>query len=428
MSLVCPYCNSPVPAENITPGASKIPCPNCGETIPNTTMTARDEQMAVAEGSPSPSSTTAVTTSAPAQSPKLRAPEPVAWSNRRIALVVLAIMFVMGGIGLGYALWTQEARRKGDYPEKLTTRNYDPVKPVAPEELPGLAHLPRECTVIAGVHVGELLGEDNGLPMFEELQRQLPMLNLETFEKWTGLNENDIHSITLGVPAKGALRLIVIVQTRGGYNINPIKKELTGIPGVNYENKPAFQLPNKLGYLWCINSKSMAFLFEPGAEVDALKAIRHNPKSLISDFPKDVQSALKERINRSAFAWTVATPKAARGLISLARWSKQLNTDLAEVLQKTNLVTASLRLHKGLALEANLQGEDVEAAKSIEKLFPVAGKGPEGATDYKIFGPASATDEKGKQDLWVSIQLRVELQKAEAIIGVIRDAIRGNKE
>ncbi|MGF1581868.1 MAG: hypothetical protein ACFCD0_21270 [Gemmataceae bacterium] len=421
-TIVCPYCNATISSSEITPGSSKVVCSSCGETIPNVSWEDVISSAGAPQGSSDPGNAGVQAT--PASSTLLRTPDPVKWSNLRTAIVVLGIMAIMAGVGLGYALWTQDSRRKNDYPEQLTNRDYEPVKPVPPASLPGLANLPGDCVVLAGFHIGELLAEEDGQDMIKDLQRQLPMLDLETFETWTGLKITDIHSVALGVTQKGGLRLIAIVQTRGGYNINPIKKELTGIPGVNYKKKPAFQLPNNAGLLWCINAKSMAILFQPGAEVEDLKTIRDNPFSLIDDFPEGVQTALKKRLNPTAFAWVVARPEAAKGLIAVGALTNQLNEQNANALRKMEVATGSLRLHKGLTLEANFKGDSLESTQVIEKLFPPSGNGPKLARDYKIIGPTTATDEEAKQDPWVTLQLRMELNKGAGIITAIREALR----
>lgn len=103
--LCCPYCNAYVtpPSNGIQPG-QRLSCSRCGETF--------EFRGSLREGfDPSPSRFTMP--SAPTAAPSMPRPGKP-WSNRRIALVVLAGMATMACIGLVLALATQTVRRSHD--------------------------------------------------------------------------------------------------------------------------------------------------------------------------------------------------------------------------------------------------------------------------------------------------------------------------
>src|SRR5262249_20889470 len=116
----------------------------------------------------------AVTAQAPSSVPLPAGPPPVLapatdWRrrNRLIAAVVCGVMLLMSGVGLTYALMTQDFRRHNDtaLPRKARKAFGNPGEPpplpegpLPPARLDGLAYLPTSTNVLAGLDVGSLRG------------------------------------------------------------------------------------------------------------------------------------------------------------------------------------------------------------------------------------------------------------------------------
>src|SRR5438552_834987 len=92
-SVCCPYCSAPVPPDAGVEG-DRLRCPRCGETIPG-----QWTGPASANG-PSPLAAYEADSSAPTRS----------GSNRKLAGIILGIMFGMAVVGLIFALSTWKLR------------------------------------------------------------------------------------------------------------------------------------------------------------------------------------------------------------------------------------------------------------------------------------------------------------------------------
>src|SRR5437764_9185 len=117
-------------------------------------------------------------------------------SNRTVAGVVLGLMVLMAAGGLTLALWTQSVRRAHDKgivkrpsrrPALPPLSGREPaVEVVAPAHLPALGYLPPETSLLAGLHVQELLASPAGKELADA-----PLgpagVRLASVRKWTGL-------------------------------------------------------------------------------------------------------------------------------------------------------------------------------------------------------------------------------------------------
>src|SRR5437870_4767120 len=132
----CPFCNATVPLPVTLPASQKIPCPRCGESVPVRPSTLNGVVSPPVASSPAVS--------------QVRLATP-AWSNRKVAAIVLGIMALMAAISLVYALRTTELRRSHDFlPEPPAPPPVVTTTP--PIELTGLGYLPANCTAVIGLH------------------------------------------------------------------------------------------------------------------------------------------------------------------------------------------------------------------------------------------------------------------------------------
>src|SRR5262245_44774930 len=153
-AMTCPYCNATQPPRAGLALGQRVACARCGESFAVTHLPQAIQQEPAGWG-------TSASAPAPA-APWSMPPGKRRWSNRALGGLVLGVMLVMGGIGLTYALMTQDFRRKNDtsLPRKSrrsTTEELPPLEPTPPARLAGLGYLPTATNVLAGASVPELL-------------------------------------------------------------------------------------------------------------------------------------------------------------------------------------------------------------------------------------------------------------------------------
>ncbi|MFO0843738.1 MAG: hypothetical protein U0797_15310 [Gemmataceae bacterium] len=170
----------------------KVACARCGEAF---TLTRLPDDV---PADPSP-----------ATAPPTPVAKPVR-ANRLVALGVLAVMALMAGVGLTYALLTVQTRRDHDraLPRKSrrpwqTERTEPPDQVPAPGDLAGLGYLPATTGVVAAVQVEELLASPAGREL-----RSRPFkigqgdYQLDNLKDWVGVAVEEIEHVVLGVTVR----------------------------------------------------------------------------------------------------------------------------------------------------------------------------------------------------------------------------------
>lgn len=190
----CLYCNA-----ELLDGTTI--CPRCGEGSPATA----NQPTAVAE-----------------------TPDDPRPANRRLGLLVLAVMTLMASIGLAFALHTTASRRAND------NRNQDHTLPPGPimsdpAEFAGLGYIPSDVHVLAGIDLPRLRQSPAGealasrvpvgnAAMISNVDHVLVGANIRAFPpKWTAV----LHAPTDldGVRLRGQLKSPT-GQERGKWNIS----------------------------------------------------------------------------------------------------------------------------------------------------------------------------------------------------------------
>jgi hypothetical protein len=103
----CPFCNSRFALGDPSP-AQRITCPRCGESFAWRPASEDTEQGVALEEPGSADANLLLSSNAPVTAAQPR------FSNRTVALLVLALMSVMAGIGLVFMVQTQQVRRGYD--------------------------------------------------------------------------------------------------------------------------------------------------------------------------------------------------------------------------------------------------------------------------------------------------------------------------
>src|SRR5262249_52401043 len=109
--LSCPYCNSSVALSSLPKAGQRIRCPRCQELFPVRSGEPNSPETKL-QGSPILSPNGRYFEETPAT-----VPSSPPWSRRAVAATVLGVMGMMAAIGLTFAWYTTEMRRKNDYPD-----------------------------------------------------------------------------------------------------------------------------------------------------------------------------------------------------------------------------------------------------------------------------------------------------------------------
>ena len=268
----CPFCNAPVMVPERIEGGGRIPCPRCGEAFPYRATEAVAATSAAATG-----------TVLQAAAPPARRP-----SNRVIGAAVVGFMGLMAALGLTFALLTKEDRRRRDT-----------VNP--------LGYLPGDCNVIAAINLTDALKQPAGQKMTGLTFRVGPVaLGVADLERWTGLKQEDLNQLVLGVKLdKFSASFVLVAQTRAPYDPETVRKAL----GATRSDKrgPKTCYPFNLGNsvfqaaLWCPSENVLVVAFTP----ERLGDVPDVPHSGLDHLPEPLRPLVRDPLDPGSQAWVV---------------------------------------------------------------------------------------------------------------------------
>jgi hypothetical protein len=286
----CPFCNGVLPALTSRPADDKHKCPRCGEPI-------------AAERWPvDPALATAIQAgAAPVQPPADFRP-----ANRKTGLIVLGVMISMAVAGLSYALWTTQIRRDRD-PKKV-----DKLEPIAarrPMELAGLAYLPKDCQLIAGLHIAEMLNDKTGQALLAEPRPTLLDWSVKQITRTTGLKLSDLDHIVLATAFDANFpQLVMIVKTRPKISLEKIA-DARPIHARQHEEKPLYEFslePLGAALVWCIDEYTLIYVVRLDApQPEHLRGLSATPRKIDEAVPGVLAKIMNERLPGRPYAWAV---------------------------------------------------------------------------------------------------------------------------
>jgi predicted Zn finger-like uncharacterized protein len=389
--LSCPYCNTRFTLPPSEAAAGRVRCPRCGDSF------AHRAAPAEVNGEPRP---------------PLAPPEPVRParpSNWFVARLVLGVMAGMAVLGLTYALLTVNFRRQNDRPKVPAGTQSILPGPAAtpPAELAALGYLPADCGLVAGLHLAELLHDEQGKKLWQRLRQGPAGAPLELVEERTGLKPEQIEHLVLGVHTAqpGA---VLVVRTRQPYNLSALAKVGVRTKKESFRGKPVYRFP--------IGPVSEGLLFQPArdtlvlsvgllqAKLSDLQAIPQKPSQGADGLPQAIRGCLADRLDRASLLWAAASLPDLPGLEDLVNLAGVVLPEEARILL-LNLKTfaAGIRLQKDVTLGAALQGKDEAAARALAAL--VEKHRPPGVDSFKVIGPPGEAAPRA-QRTWVLIQVR----------------------
>jgi len=285
----CPFCNALLLAPRLEGG--RAVCPRCGEPLPETVSVHLASQ-ASARG----------TDAAPAPE---RGP-----SNRRLALIVLALMACMAALSLVYALRTTDFRRSND---RKKSDRADPVVLRSPLELSGLDYLPLHCDVLAGIHVAQLLQHKEARKWLQSPRGMFFDWTVGQVERWTTLKAQDLDEITVGIVLSGETPWAVLVaQTKLAHALQIGMKEKGSVARPSqwqHRGRPVFRAPlDTVGEraLWCAGDKTLVFVLKADKveDEDLLQIPEPTPKT--SARSETLDEIMGRRLRGPQLLWVAA--------------------------------------------------------------------------------------------------------------------------
>ncbi len=350
--ITCPYCNAEMTVARGTPAGRRVPCPRCGETFPY-----RPSEGVTTAPPPGPQ----LTAGPPA--PEVVATDPfrfklglllgilgavgtvtlvyirsldvavivgamaavgVLWlwffrvrrGNPAAAAFVLANMLLVAVAGLALALRTQSERRAHDAglphgrrpshnrPEPPPQGVPAPPAAVAPDRLAALGYLAPDTSVVAGVHVAELLADDTGKRLLNDpIQVGATELRLGAVEQWTGLRPEEVDHVVVGVKADDPFppRLNVVVRTREPYDAAKVRAALRAKrAGGGKKELYRFDGPGGVPLvLWCADERTLLV----GLLERHLEAVPAKPRDDLGALVPELRPILRERMRPAGPVW-----------------------------------------------------------------------------------------------------------------------------
>jgi hypothetical protein len=377
MTTLCPYCNGVLPVLAEPPTGEKLPCPRCGEPIPTSRW-----QVDPSLSAPPPAS------AMPERQPGVR----------KTALIILSIMLVMAVIGLSYALWTTKLRRSRD-PKALL----DPIAIRRPLELQGLGYLPKDSHVIVGLHIAEWLNDKKvGKPLLEEPRPALLDWIVKQAPRLTGMTLDEIDHMLLAA-SFDTRQVVLVVRTRRPYDLGKIAEHAKRSTTPLHQDKPLYEiaLDPMLGnaLLWCVEEKTLLCVIPfDTPKLEHLRALSATPRTIGEVLPAPLHEAMKERLPKQTFLWSVGRLDQLGTLKDMLQWVPGAKT-YVEAVKDLKAFAIGLEPVEGLTLTGHFHLTDAKAAAKFKTLLE--GAKIEGANSQKVETPPADSP-----DQWLTWQVR----------------------
>jgi hypothetical protein len=361
----------------------------------------------------------------------------LARSNRSIAGFLLANMGVIMGIALTFALLTVSFRRSHD-------PRLGPVAAVAPADLAGLSYLPPSTNLIAAIHYGEIVEDQEFVKKLASGPLDVGLAQVET---WTGMPRELLDHVVLGVSVRiPDFVVTVVVQTRQPYPRDVLAATLKPIKTTEYHGQPLHQFRVKKGvegFLWCAEERTLVVVLGPAITPEDLKAISDRPHAGIASLSRPLSQIITDRLRQGTPLW-IAGHLEQPGLLALALLKAG---PLAQELEPLTMVqTWALGLRLGqdqVTLAGDFSCIDPQAARTLERYLREKGAS---LKDLKLAGPAPFRpeylavlaapvgnpawiapylNEIERQDSWVSLQIRVPPETLHDWLAQVGTALPG---
>ncbi len=377
--LTCPYCNAYVrlPTVGTVAFDGRIVCPRCGESFiapPGSYANQPDT------AGPTIESIRGDTPVSPRPKPRGR--------NRVVGLGLLALMVVMAGVGLAYALWTTDLRRIHDtgrsqsgrpLPMPTDATLLSPTGPVAPAKLDALAYLPPDTNLVVGVHLAEIGGTKAGKTLLAQSLPvgPLPAVKIDDLLRWTRFEPSEVAHLIIGfklvkqVPGDLPLppRMELIVHTKSAFDADTVRKRLNAhLDSEDGKRRlDRFELGNKQlsAVLWCADDRH-TFVF--GLVPSDVKAVPPTPEPNLDRLPRELREVLQERVASGGPLWIAGTSDDWSKTWAAKLFDKLPAADRAR-LNRVRTFAAWVQLDESVTVRGAFDCRDDAGAKGLEDYF-----------------------------------------------------------
>ena len=360
----CPYCNALIAS---SAGLPVVECPRCGERLAPPLCVRTDTAAAAA-----PSLT------------KPLAHTPDARANRRLAWGLVAGMAGLAGLALVFALATVSTRRMHDNQVPRSTRqpilppltSPTPEQVVAPARLPALGYLPPGCTLVAGVHLQELLRSPVAEPFKKQRLRLGAIdLSLEALEGWVGIPAGNIDHVVLGsvLEENGSVSLtpptVLVIRTREPLGVSRFREALQA--GAARQIATPDGQPRVIARGKFRDLPLTLWLPDPHTAVVGLftdlSSVPGRPATDNARFVAATRQALQERLASGQVAWLVVSASRWKDspLLTALPWNNQISP--SPPWEQLRTAVLSLSREAPLRLVAQLQASDENQAQAWER-------------------------------------------------------------
>jgi len=325
--------------------------------------------------------------------------------------IVVGVMIAMAIVGLSYALWTVNVRRARDPKGGL-----DPVKFRRPLELEGLGYLPKDSDIVVGLHIAEWLEDEKvGQPLLEEPRPAGLDWVLKQITRTTAMELKEIDHILLAL-SFDAQQLTAVVKTRRPFvpekiaAAHPKGSLHDGLPLYEFELQPAGG-----ALVWWIDAKTAIYTIRLAMPTVAnMKGLSKTPRPSGEVLSAQLHAAVKERLTRYQFAWTVGRLDRLGALKDILQFVPAAKTPL-EATKDLRTFAFGLEPVEGLTLTGHFQVKDAKASAKL-KTFLDGVQIPE-ALSRKADVPPDDVKEP-----WVTWQVRGDVTAMRGWLNSGRDA------
>jgi hypothetical protein len=383
-TLSCPYCNSSVNVSAKLESGQRVQCPRCQELFP---YRAGERGHEIGDESESRPVSAFQRPFSGLEEPRLMR---LRWTNRSLAVTVLAVMMMMATVGLIFAWVTVQDRRKRDHPEQAAAPELTRVISVAPAKLTTLGFLPADVNVVVGLHLAELRSN----PAARHL-----LASVNNLEQWTGLKLSEIDHAVLGLSVEERLvpRIVLVVQSRQTLNAENIRAILRAGRRTERGQRTLYRFhAGQSGIeavLWFADDRTLVLALVP-EDVDNVPL---SPIPGVERFSSDVQRLLADQLHEGTQAWIVGhaanwtrvlSPQPLPGMtnLTLVRLSKRER----EVLSGLRTFAAWLEVDGEVIWHLTVEGKDPTAARKLEEYL--AQLGFESGKEFKTLEKWAGTE------------------------------------
>jgi hypothetical protein len=387
----CPFCNAPLPPLAGAPSTEKLPCPRCGELVPAGCWRVDAAATGIRAGQ--------------AGKPDLRQEGKA--DNRKTALIMICIMLMMATIGLFYALWTLRDRqaRHPWMPKKL-----EPIAFRRPLDLAGLGYLPKDCKLVAGLQVAEMMQDEKvGKKLLAAPRPTLLDWPLKQIARTSGVTVEEIDHIVLG--SADLTRLVMVVKARGKISLEKIA-DARPVRSSKQEDRPVYEFamlpPIGNALVWCVDDETLVYAL-PAENLNGLSV---QPRAVKEAISGPFHEVLAQRLPKQNYVWAAGrVDQLGPAAVFLPLIVK------ADVgfLKETKTIALGLTPLEGLTLIGHFHMTDAKAAAKLKARLD----------DTKIEGATSQKTETTPADQpqhWVSWQVRGDTATLRAWLGEGKEA------